>query len=210
MKATKARTRSAKMSARRGRPRKQGVVREPNGRASRAQDHNLEYRLMMEAATWKRRQSDPALTVNEARKPEHGSVIHAWKLASDRARSNKSAPATEPSFTSTHLETAEEIHEWHAAYRAAIASTSPRSASDFNGHGGYDGSDPFDKDRARRDKNAIAKWKEIRRAILQSGPFGMMAVETIIFENRAAMNMIGDLRLALNAVTRVLRGQLVE
>lgn len=165
---------------------------------------------MMEAATWKRRQANPKLSIAEARKPEHGSVIHAWKLASDKARANKNAPATEPSFTSTHLETAEELHQWYEVYRAAIASTDPRSASDFSGPGGYDGADPFDKAREKRDRFAIAKWKEIRLAILQSGPLGMMAVETIIFENKPAMPLIGDLRLALNAVTRVLRGQLVE
>lgn len=109
------------------------------------------------------------------------------------------------SFTAQHLQTAQTVQSAYENYRHAIASRNPRSASDFSAPGGFDGTDPFDEDREKRDKVAIEKWKAIRSAILNSGPLGMMAVETIIFENTAADSLIGDLRLALNAVDRMTR-----
>ena len=41
-------------------------------------------------------------------------------------------------------------------------------------------------------------FKDARRAILESGPLGMMAVEAIIIENQPVETLRGDLRLALN------------
>lgn len=167
----------------------------------------MAYKLMMEAATWKRRQQNPSLSVEDARRQEHGSVIHAWKLESDKARKRDAESLEGRLFTALHLDTAERIHEIYAAYRMAIASRDPRSSSDFTGPGGFDGSDPFDEDRKRRDERAIARWKEVRRAILDSGPMGMMAVQGIIFENQPLHGLQGDLRLALNEVYRVWRRQ---
>ncbi|MDS1138592.1 hypothetical protein [Nitratireductor indicus] len=181
---------------------------------------------MMEAATWKRRQkwiepvkdehgnieepgywmTDPDVSIDDARRPEHGSVIHAWKEASDRAR-KKAPESASQVFTSLHLETARRVHEVFDAYCAAIALRTPRSASDYSSSGGFDGTDPFDDDRSRRDVNAIARWMECRRAILESGPMGMMAVEAIVFENKPVHSLMGDLRLALNEVDRVWRRQ---
>jgi|SRR5690606_16581255 len=200
----KARTKAAK---RRGRPRKIGVVRTPSGQPSRAKEHDMAYKLMMEAATWKRRRDNPSLSVEDARRQEHGSVIHMWKLASDKARKKNPDAANDHLFTETHLDTAERIHELYQGYRAAIASRNPRSASDFTGPGGFDGTDPFERERERRDERAVARWKEARAAILASGPLGMMAVETIIFENKPVDRLLGDLRLALNEVYRVWQRQ---
>lgn len=161
---------------------------------------------MLEAATWKRRQINPSLTVEEARKQEHGSVIHAWKELHEVFKRKNGADKINPMmFTAQHLETAKEIQQAYENYRFAIASRNPRSASDFSGPSGYDGSDPFDEDREKRDKRAIEKWKAIRTAILNSGPLGMMAVEAIVIENRPLEGLIGDLRLALNAVERMNR-----
>lgn len=159
---------------------------------------------MMEAATWKRRRDDPSLTVEDARKQENGSVIHAWKVASDRA-SKRSPDRAYDQFTASHLDTAIRIHEIYAGYRMAIAANTPRSSTDFSGAGGYDGTDPFDEDRRKRDIRSIAAWMQCRRAILQSGSMGMMAVEAIIFENKPIDKLRGDLRLALNEVERVWR-----
>lgn len=159
---------------------------------------------MLEAATWRRRQDNPRLTVEQARTQEHGSVIHAWKSASDTASKRKPDKAHDV-FTAANLDTATRIHEIYAAYRAAIASKTPRSASDFGGAGGYDGTDPFEEDRARRDARSIEAWKQCRTAILRSGPLGMMAVEAIIFENKPIDKLRGDLRLALNEVDRMWR-----
>lgn len=188
--------------------------------------------MTLEAATWKRRQkwveperddkgnitvpgywyTDQSMSIEEARKPEHGSVIHAWKVAHDKFIEKHGPDKPNPMmFTASDLETARKIHEAYIDYRIAIASRNPRSSSDFGSPGGFDGSDPFNSDKAKRDKNAINRWvgedrkSGIRGAILKSGPFGFMAVEAIVFENKSASSMIGDLRLALNAVDRASR-----
>lgn len=208
---TKARTKAQK---RRGRPPKTGVLRTESGRISRSAEAKeieaitkaMEYRLMMEAATWKRRQIDPTLTVEKARYQEHGSVIHRWKDQHDKFRKKHGDAKPDPMcFTKHDLQLAENIQQAYERYRAAIASHNPRSASDFSGPGGFDGRDPFDDDRERMDKRAINRWKEMRCAILESGPLGMMAVETIVLENKPVDKLIGDLRLALNAVERMNR-----
>lgn len=207
----KARTKAAKRRA--GRPRKEGVLRTEGGRISRSSESKaLEERLMLEAATWKRRQVNPTLSVEDARKPEHGSVIHAWKVAHDKFVKKHGAEEPNPMmFTASDLEMARRIHEAYLDYRVAIASRNPRSSSDFGAPGGFDGSDPFEGKKANRDSQAINRWvgedrkSGIRGAILRSGPFGLMAVEAIVFENRPAASLIGDLRLALNEVDRVSR-----
>ena len=207
----KARTKGQK---RRGRPHKTGVLRTESGRISRSAEAKeieaaqkaLEYKLMMETATWKRRQLDPSLSWDEARKQEHGSVIHAWKELHEAFKRRHGADKINPMmFTAQHLETAQQIQQAYEDYRFAIASRNPRSASDFSGPSGYDGSDPFDEDREKRDKRAIERWKAMRSAILSSGPMGMMAVEGIVIENKPLDKLIGDLRLALNAVERMNR-----
>lgn len=198
-----------------GRPLKQGVPRVPgSGRISRSAEAQLilsrekamEYRLMMEAATWKRRQIDPSLTVEKARQQEHGSVIHRWEAQHSSFRKRYGEDKPDPMcFTQHDRQICENIQEAYERYRAAIASRNVRSSSDFSGPGGFDGRDPFDEDREKRDKRAIEKWKAMRTAILNSGPLGMMAVEAIVIENKPLEGLIGDLRLALNAVERMNR-----
>ena len=203
----KARTKSAKRRSRAGRKPKPNAIRTESGRLSRSKEaKELETKLMLEAATWKRRQINPSLTVEEARKQEHGSVIHAWKELHEAFKRKHGADKINPMmFTAQHLETAQQIQQAYEDYRFAIASRNPRSASDFSGPSGFDGSDPFDEDREKRDKRAIERWKAIRSAILSSGPMGMMAVEAIVIENKPLEGLIGDLRLALNAVERMNR-----
>lgn len=208
----KARTKAAKRRG--GRPLKPNAKRTPDGRLSRSNDvKESETKLMLEAATWKRRRENPRLSVEDARKQEHGSVIHAWKLAHDAFKAKHDDKKINPmSFTAQNLETAQQVQQAYESYRAAIAARSPRSASDFSGPGGYDGADPFDTDRQKRDARAIERWVGpdgkggMRNTIVKSGPFGMMAVEAIVFENKPMDSLIGDLRLALNAVDR--RGQI--
>jgi hypothetical protein len=81
---------------------------------------------------------------------------------------------------------------------AAIAARRPRSACDFDGPGGVDGRDPFAADFARRHASAEDDYKAARRVILEATPLGMMAVETIIIENKPSETLRGDLRQALN------------
>ncbi|WP_036482532.1 hypothetical protein [Nitratireductor basaltis] len=175
---------------------------------------------MMEAATWKRRQiwvepeldddgkvkvpgywkTDPKLPWDKARLQEYGSVIHAWHYAS---RNHRSEWPDAGKFTQQHLNTAEQIQQCYQAYKGAMAIKQGRSVTDDSPRGGVDGADPFAPEREERDLRAIENWKAIRHEILKSGPFGMMAVQTVVLDNKEVPSLIGDLRLALNAVARL-------
>lgn len=97
---------------------------------------------------------------------------------------------------------AEDIIRVKAAADHAIMIKRQRSASDYSGVGGFDDRVP-DEDEARQMRKSVEKWDAYRRAILESGPLGMMAVETIVLSDMLVASMVGDLRLALNAVSRV-------
>lgn len=185
--------------AKRGRPAKRNVVRTDTGRISRSKESlGLTERLELEAATWKRRQMNPRLTISDARLPEHGSVIARW-LTDWQAIRKRYPDGNHPNtFTQMHYDTALRYHELYSRWLAVAGARAPRSASDFSGPSGYDGSDPFDGVRADRDAKTQSDFKDARKAILESGSLGMMAVETIIIENQPAESLRGDLRLALN------------
>lgn len=161
----------------------------------------MEQRLTLEAATWKRRQANPKLTISDARLPIHGSVIALWLKEWGDARKRHDPEAAEIMFTQLHYDTALRYHELQARWLAISGARSMRSSSDFSSSGGYDGSDPFQSDRAEHDARTQIAFKEARRAILESGPLGMMAVEAIVIENQPAESLRGDLRLALNALS---------
>ena len=182
-----------------GRKRDAGAMRTESGRKSRSKESlGLVERLTVEAATWKRRQLDPSLSVSEARLPEHGSVIARW-LADWQRIKNRKPEANHPNtFTQLHYDTALRYHELYTRWLAVAGARGQRSSSDFSGPGGFDGSDPFEGGRAERDARTQADFKDARRAILESGPLGMMAVETIVIENQPADSLRGDLRMALN------------
>lgn len=205
----KARTQAAKLKAKRGRPRKEGVIRTEDGRISRsAEAKKAEEKLAIEAATWKRRQINPDLTPEEARKQEHGSVIHRWHQ--DYLRIKKKYPnGNHPNqFTRAHVDTAEKYHQIHLAYHAMIGARPPRSASEINPlPAGFDGSDPFTGERARKDEALAKAYKEARKTVLGAGPLCMMAVEAVVIENKDCHGMLGDLRLALNALGALWRIQ---
>lgn len=195
-----ARTAAQKRKAKRGRPRREGVLRTEDGRISRSFDAQAsEERIAVEAATWKRRQENPNLAPEEARKQEHGSVIHRWRLEYQRI-AKKYPDGTHPNmFTALHLDTAERYHKLHLDYHAMIGAMPPRSASEINrAPSGYDGSDPFTGERARRDEKLAQDYKAARETILRAGPLCQMAVVSIVVENRDCLGLMGDLRLALN------------
>lgn len=194
--------------AKRGRPAKQNVVRTDTGRISRSKESlGLTERLELEAATWKRRQVNPSLTISDARLPEHGSVIARW-LADWQSIRKRYPEGNHPNtFTQLHYDTALRYHELYSRWLSLAGAKAPRSSSDFSGPGGFDGSDPFEGARAERDALAQIAFKDARRAILESGPLGMMAVETIVIENQPAESLRGDLRMALNRLSILWRMQ---
>ena len=186
----------------RGRKRDETAVRTPSGRKSRSKESlGLVERLTLEAATWKRRQLNPDLTISDARLPEHGSVIAAWLENWKRAKARNPEAAHAFMFTQIHYDTALRYHQLHEQWLAISGAKRERSSSDFSGPGGYDGADPFEATRAEREARIQADFKAARHAVLSSGPLGMMAMETIVLENRPADGMRGDLRLALNALS---------
>lgn len=181
------------------RRRDTGAVRTPSGQKSRSKESlGLAERLTLEAGTWRRRQENPGLSISDARQPEYGSVIARWheewknmsKRNPDRAHANV--------FSQLHKDTAERYHQLYFRWLAVISAKGQRSSTDFSGAGGYDGSDPFDEARSDRDAATERAFKDARRAIMESGPLGMMAVEAIIIENQEVETLRGDLRLALN------------
>lgn len=184
-----------------GRKRDEGVLRTASGRKSRSKESlGLEERLTLEAATWKRRQMNPDLSISDARLPEHGSVIAKWLADWTVAKKRNPGGAHAHMFTQMHYDTALRYHELHERWLAVCGARRQRSSSDFSGPGGYDGADPFEEARAEREARIQQEFKEARRTVLQSGPLCMMAMETIVIENQPAERLRGDLRLALNAL----------
>ena len=189
-----------------GRKRDERSMRTPSGQKSRSNESlRLEERITLEAATWKRRQENQNLTISEARLPEYGSVILRWHLDWKAMCQRRPDKAHENMFSEMHKDAAERYHALYHRWMAAIDAKSPRSSTDFSGTGGFDGRDPFEEDKAKRDAAIEAAFKDARRAILESGPLGMMAVEAIVIENQPVENLRGDLRQALNNLARLWR-----
>lgn len=186
------------------RPAQQNVMRTPSGQKSRSQEAlGLQERLVLEAATWKRRQQHPDLTISEARLPEYGSVIVRWHQDWKTACKRNPDKAHENVFSELHKDAAERYHALYLRWLATISARNPRSSTDFSGSGGFDGSDPFDETRTRRDTETERAFKEARRTVLGSGPLGMMAMEAIVIENQPVESLRGDLRMALNSLARL-------
>lgn len=181
------------------RKRDAGAIRTASGQKSRSKESlGLAERLTLEAATWKRRQDNPTLNISEARLPEHGSVIEKWHQAWKRTSKRNPDQAHVNMLSQMHKDAAERYHALYIAWMAAIEARNPKSPSDFTTSGGFDGRDPFDDASAARYSRIESEFKAARRAVLESGPFGMMAMETIVIENQEADSLRGDLRLALN------------
>lgn len=188
------------MTAKRGRKLKPGAVRTGSGRISRASMNvdemtNLEIKTACEAATWKRRQIDPTIDIHEARKQEYGSVIHAWAIRYKASRE----------FTDMQRDALERFAEIDLEYRAVIEAKAMRSSSEIGRSGGYDGRDPFHADAARQHAKIERNYRAARHAVLKSGSLGMMAVETVVFENKDRPDFLADLRLAANALSLCFR-----
>lgn len=195
----KARTRAARRRMKPGPKPKEGVIRTPTGQISRSSENqDIMTKLELEAATWKRRQENPSLKPEEARNQEHGSVIAMW-LQNHRGFARKWPDRPNPhEFTQMHYDAAQRFHELHEAYRAVISAKRVFSASDLNRTPGFDGRDPFDRDASRKHRAIEEQYKDARRAVLESGPLGMMAIEAIVVENKPAERLRADLRVALN------------
>lgn len=191
------------MKRRAGRRKKMNVDREPNGRIQRVTiDGEQVSKFELDAMTWKRRQINPSLSSEEARKPEHGSVVAAWLEHSKKVASRSLGQPNPIGFTQMQYDAAMRYAQLQRDWLAAIGAVRARSSSEFGGVGGH-APDPFIATVERREKTTIDAFKAARRAVLECGsPLGMMAIETIVIENQPAEDMRGDLRMALNALSR--------
>lgn len=199
--------------ANRGRPRKIGKPRKAGGRiknsavdpkhVTEAVAKALEERLALEAGTWRRRrqalQDGEILTIDEARLQERGSVLHNWlKVSEDRKRKGHEQDALISRDQFDALISFEELHQKQRALHTKVV----KSSSDFDRVGGHDNTDPFG-DLGRRHANIHKDYKAARTAILEASSLAMFAVETIVFENKEVYNLVGDLRLAANALNNL-------
>ncbi|WP_343314225.1 hypothetical protein AAIB41_03505 [Brucella sp. BE17] len=187
-------------------------MRTPSGQISRSVEsktniRGIEERLALETATWKRRQDNPGLSVHEARLQEHGLVIARWRNDYEKARRRNPDGLHENVFTQTHFDTAISFLELHGDYQAVIEAGRVRSPSDLNRMGGKDSRDPFDREREKRHHAVETLYRDCRRVILQSGALCMMAIETVVIENKDVITMLPELRCALNSLGKVLRVQ---
>lgn len=90
-------------------------------------------------------------------------------------------------------------------YQASIDIRRERSASDFSGSGGFDsreGDDPWFVQWCETRKE---RYTTLRNIVLKSGPLGMMAVESWVLSDGGDGDLIGDLRLAANAINRAMK-----
>lgn len=193
------------MKKKRGRKRRPNIDRTASGRPSEARVS--QERLAVEAATWVRRKMivdgrvvlNPDLTPDEARKPEHGSVIAMWLANHQGFAKRYPGQRNEHEFTQTQYDAALRYHQLYESWLAVISARRQRSASDFGWTGGYDGRDPFEDGIAKRQARIEADFKQARKAVLECGaPLAMMAIEAIVIENQPVENLRADLRCALN------------
>lgn len=100
----------------------------------------------------------------------------------------------------------EEYRKVRAENAIAMASRAGApSASDYDRTHGYDGSEGDDPEYVERCNHARRRFAESRRALLEADPFALNAADAWIVDDTAAWKLMGDLRLALNALARLYR-----
>jgi hypothetical protein len=173
------------MKARRrpGRKRIVDAPRRPDGKAIRPEDARetaIEARMRLFG-----------LSREEAVRQEAGSAI-------GRALNNKDI--TRDQFDA--------CMEWLVrldSYERAIGVRRVRSASDYGGAGGFAGGDGDEPDYVERCQRACRRYGEIRRWVMDADAFGLFALETWVKDDIEAYKLVGSLRVAANAIHRLLR-----
>lgn len=100
--------------------------------------------------------------------------------------------------------------EWEVRsreYSLALGSRRQRSASEFGGPSGYDGRTGDEQDYILQCERAKNRYAEVRHAAMEADPLGLMALETWVLDDRADFKLLGSLRVACNAIHRVLKNQ---
>jgi hypothetical protein len=98
----------------------------------------------------------------------------------------------------------EEYERVQRAYAVAIAARGRgASASDYDRMGGYDASEGDEEAYVETCAKARRRMAESRRALLEAGPFVLLAVDAWTIEDKQVWGLLGDLRLGLNALARL-------
>jgi hypothetical protein len=171
-----------KIMAKAGRKRKQNVERYPSGdpKPEDARETVIEARQRLFGM-------DRAFAGTQ----EAGTVLGRALLAGDISQDQHDA-----------------AREWEARsreYSIALGSRMPRSASEFGGPSGYDGRTGDEPDYIAHCDRAKARYGEVRRAAMEADPFGLMALEVWVLEDRPDFKLLGSLRVACNAIARVIK-----
>jgi hypothetical protein len=199
----KARTQSAKVKAKRGRPRKDGVLREPNGRAIRSDQNG--YKLAVEA-----RARTHKLSVEDAADPQAGTFIGrlhlaylAWKKKANHAeRTGRKFDVPQPAMSLSTANYYAALTFQEVANDYAKAVQSPGAYYEHRGLG------TGDEEAAERwAMTACARRKKAMDIVLEcwrnnKGSRVMEALEQIVLRDRQCEHLVGDLRIVLSDLNR--------
>ena len=199
------RTKKAKLASKRGgQNRRDDVDRYANGRIDYGGTANRESVMAVVTA---QRMKYPGVVAGNANSATAGTVIGRMLLQEE--------------INETQYKAAKEFEKRRAAYLAAIqAPRSPRSGSDI----GYIHeekvepptvesvfgtpviSDP-EEDYAERCERSRLRYSKVRSAAMQADAFGLMAMETIVCDDKMVEMLVGPMRMACNHIARELKIQ---
>jgi hypothetical protein len=136
------------------------------------------------------------LSAGSAERQEAGSAI-------GRAALGRELAPNDDSHNRALLNAAHEYERVQRNYRHAILARQLPSAGDLDRTHGYDGDDGLHPAYVEWCQKAERRMAESRRALLEAGPLVLFAVDTWVMEDKAVYELLGDLRLGLNALARL-------
>ncbi len=181
-----ARTKAAKLKAKRGRPRKEGVLREPNGRVSRAKEPPARAAQLARMRVF-------GLSASEALSDLAGDNLGRLHLAWKRDKAD--------GISADQYEAAERYREVFNDRRKADCS--PAAHYDQTGAVGADDPDEYEKWVMRAKQAYIDARKAIDEAQLETLNGNLYAaVQFMIEQDQYFPHMLGDIRIVCNALYR--------
>ena len=179
----KAQTKAAKLRARRGRPKMQGVDREPNGRASRSGVEPID-KLALEV-----RSRQMGVAKDEAKDQRAGSFIGYLSMIGPR-----------DGLSEAQYEGAQAYLKLRNAYLRAIKA--PDAIYDGEGLQGLDDQDAYE-DWCKR---TIERYDDVRKTIQEAQNYSRenlwAVLQLVIIEDQRLHRMIGPTRLLCNILAR--------
>lgn len=185
----KARTKAAKIKAKRGRPKMDSVAREPNGRVSRSGvDHGPADIVALDA-----RRRHLGLTQEQAKDQKAGTFIGYLNMIGPR-----------DGLSDDQYEAATNYLSLRQAYLRAISA--PGRIVDSEGYGRDDVTEAYE-DWVRDTKDAYAACRSaIQEAQNENRGANLWAsLDLIVIQDQHMHHMIGDLRILCNALARFFR-----